>query len=261
MLPAQIYHKVPSDFEGMEDVLTSSVFALLRYLPAQLACHLLTKWAKIPVQRDWPEVDFWPRYPTPAGFHIFIDTSKSKDQIDRGRTEPDVMIRTQEWLVLVEVKYQSHLDPAYDQLSREFAIGYRLAKDEGRRFRLLVVTANTLEPRPGGVELKTGVRQALTQVRDAGGSITQEMIASVPDSLRWTSWHQVYKTVARISATPYVAEHNRQLLGDVCQLLEMRGLKPYTSRPLADVMKHWESVGIPEDAWRLPIPYHYNTAS
>ena len=42
MLLAQLHRKVPSEFEGMEDVLTSSVFALLKYLPSRLACKLMS---------------------------------------------------------------------------------------------------------------------------------------------------------------------------------------------------------------------------
>jgi hypothetical protein len=48
MLSARLRHKVPREFEGMEDVLTSSVFALLRTLPRCLASYLLTKWADVP---------------------------------------------------------------------------------------------------------------------------------------------------------------------------------------------------------------------
>jgi hypothetical protein len=76
MLPAQLHHKVPRGFEGMEDVLTSRVFALLRYLPHPLAPYLLGRWAyglfqpdplrPNPLQPDASRVDFWPSYPTPA---------------------------------------------------------------------------------------------------------------------------------------------------------------------------------------------------
>lgn len=97
MLSAQLNRKVPFEFEGLEDVLTSSVFTLPRYLRAQLAGRLMTQWAEIPKQQQ-PEVEFWPRYATPSGFHTLI----GEDRPDRGDTEPDVVIRTQEWLVLVD---------------------------------------------------------------------------------------------------------------------------------------------------------------
>lgn len=261
MLSAQLSHKVPTEFEGMEDVLTSSVFALLRYLPAHLACHLLSRWAKIPVQQGQPEVDFWPRYPTPAGFGVFLDLAEQEEPLGRGDTEPDVVIRTPEWLVLVEVKYQSHLDHDYDQLGREFAIGYRQANREGLDFRLLVLTANALEPRPAGIELKTGVQQALSKVLEMDGDVIEGMISSVPDALRWINWQRVYRSLSQTSAVPYIAEHNRRLLEDTCQLLGMRGLKPYSSRPLLEAMKRWDRADIADEAWRLPMSYRYATRS
>lgn len=261
MLSAQLSHKVPTEFERMEDVLTSSVFALLRYLPAHLACHLLTRWAKIPVQQGQPQIDFWPRYPTPVGFDIFLDVAEQEEPPNRGDTEPDVVIRTPEWFVVVEVKYQSHLDHDYDQLGREFAIGYRQATRDGLDFRLLVVTANALEPRPAGIALRTGVQQALRKVLERDGDVPGGMISSVPDALRWISWQQVYRILSQTTAVPYIAEHNRHLLGDTCRLLEMRGLKPYSSRHLFEAMKRWDRADIADEAWRLPMNYRYTTRS
>lgn len=247
MLAAQLHNKMRRAFEDKEDVLTSSLFALLRYLPRDLASYLLTKWADIPIQQGPVEVAFWPSYPTPSIFGIFIGSS------DRGETEPDVVIRTGEWLVVVEVKYLSHLDPAYDQLGREFAIGYELAEREGRHFRLLVVTADVLPPRPGGLDLVTGIQCALTEVRHDKGRVSDEMIASVPLSLQWTSWHRIYDTLLRTTARPDAPVHSRRLLEDARALLELRGLRPYSIAPLARAMNRWDRVGIPDDAWRSPM--------
>jgi hypothetical protein len=264
MLVAQLHHKVPLQVEEMEDVLTSSVFALLRYLPRPLASALLARWTYVPLQPDMPVVDFWPRYPTPMGFGIFLDGARAEPR-DRGETEPDVVIRTAEWLVLVEVKYRSHLDPAYDQLGRELAIGHRLAKEEGRRLRLLVVTADVLRPRPGGQDLVVGTQRALARVRDGGGSVTTEMIASVPVALRWISWQRIYKALARTAAHSdgaaqlEVSAHHRRLLEDTCALLELRGLRPYSARRLARAMARWDRAAIPDNAWRSPMCYRYRT--
>jgi hypothetical protein len=260
MLLAQLHHKVPLHVEDMEDVLTSSVFALLRYLPPPLASYLLAKWADIPLQPAPLVVEFWPQYPTPPGFGVFLDASARAEPCNRGETEPDVVIRTDEWLVLVEVKYRSHLDPAYDQLGRELAIGHRLAKEESRRLRLLVVTADVLRPRPGGQDLVVGTQRALARVRDAGGSVTGEMIASVPVALRWISWQRVYKSLSRPAARADVSPHHRRLLEDICRLLELRGLRPYSARPLARAMERWDRAAISENAWRWPIPYRYRMA-
>lgn len=244
MLPAQLHRKVPLQFEGMEDVLTSSIFGVLRYVPGGLARRLLRLWADVPLTSDLPAVVFWPRYPTPAGFMIFLDGAGVGEDSSRGDTEPDVVIRTGEWLVLVEVKYRSQLDSAYDQLGREFAIGYRLAEREGRRFRLLVVTADVLPPRPEGVDLTKGLRLALGQVLDIGGGVSEEMIESVPTALRWVSWQGIYRTLSRSCGLPHVSPHNRRLLGDACNLLELRGLKPYSTKLLMRAMNDWDRSGI-----------------
>src|SRR5262245_38287177 len=143
MLLAQLHRKVPSQFEGMEDVLTSNIFGLFKYLPDHLAGELLADFAKIAVPPAPLQLQLWPRHPTPPGFHLLADLDEPEEFTERGDTEPDVIITTQDWLVLAEAKYRSSLDEEYDQLGREFAIGYRLAKSENRRFRLLVVTAHT----------------------------------------------------------------------------------------------------------------------
>ena len=162
MLLAQLHRKVPSEFEGIEDVLTSSAFALLKYLPDQLACKLLAKWADIPPGQARPQLEFWPHYPTPPGFPSPGVEAEQDELTTRGDTEPDVVIRTQDWLLLVEVKYRSPLDDAYDQLGREFAIGYRLAEQEALPFKMLVITAHTLPPKPAGIDLTDGLQQALS---------------------------------------------------------------------------------------------------
>jgi hypothetical protein len=241
----------------MEDVLTSSVFALLRYLPPELGCSLLASWADLPIPRRAPEVQFWPRHSTPPGFGIFLDATEDEARLDRGESEPDVVVRTKEWLVLVEVKYGSQLGETYDQLSREFAIGYQLAQAENRGFKLLVLTANVLPPTPAGLDLANGVQLALRTVRDAGGAVADPMLASVSQSLRWTSWRRVYESLLELSANPATAEHIRRLLADTCQLLEVRGLKPYSDRPLVDAVVRLATAGISDDAWRLAMPYRY----
>jgi hypothetical protein len=85
MLSARLRHKVPREFEGMEDVLTSSVFALLRTLPRCLASYLLTKWADVPPQPDPPQVDFWPCHPTPAGCRVSSASAVGAIWCDAGR--------------------------------------------------------------------------------------------------------------------------------------------------------------------------------
>jgi hypothetical protein len=262
MLLAQLRRKVPIEFEGMEDVLTSSVLGLLKYLPDQIACALLAEFAAIPPSQGPLQLELWPRYPTPPGFPCpTAKTEQEEESVSRGDTEPDAMITAKNWLVLMEAKYRSPLDETYDQLGREFAVGYQLAKETGRRFRLLVITGHTLQPTPAGLDLVTGVRSALTAASAGLGDAAAEMIAAVPDSLRWTNWQGLYEILLAVCGNQNNQDHIRQLLGDVCQLLELRGLKPYDSRPIARAQIQWEEAGIPDEMWSLPIAYRYRVTS
>lgn len=262
MLLAQLHRKVPSEFEGMEDVLTSSVFGLLKYLPDRIACALLAEFAAIPLPQGPIQLELWPRYPTPPGFRSPAGTAEREGQPpSRGDTEPDAMITTKEWLVLMEAKYRSPLDETYDQLGREFSVGHRLAQDTGRRFRLLVVTGHTLQPTPADLDLVTGVRNALTAASTGLGDVAAEMAAAVPASLHWTNWQQLYSILSKVCGDRQISDSTHRLLEDVCRLLELRGLKPYDNLSIASALTRWERAGIPDEAWSLPAAYRYRTAS
>jgi len=259
MLLAQLHRKVPSEFEGMEDVLTSSVFGLLKYLPDQIACRLLAEFAAIPLPQDSLQLELWPRHPTPPGFARPFATAQVEEPASRGDTEPDAVITAKDWLVLMEAKYRSPLDDAYDQLGREFAVGYRLAQDAGRRFRLLLVTAHTLQPTPGGRDLATGVQQVLSEASAGLGDAAAEMIGAVPTSLHWTNWQQLYSILSKACGDQDISDSTRRLLKDVCRLLELRALKPYDNRSIATALTRWQEEDIPNELWSLPVAYRYRT--
>jgi hypothetical protein len=262
MLLAQLERKVPSEFEGMEDVLTSSVFGLLKYLPDQLACELLAECAAIPLPQGPLQLKLWHRYPTPPGFRSpAVTADREEESAIRGATEPDAVIETGDWLVLMEAKYRSPLDTTYDQLGREFAVGYRLAQNAKRRFRLLVITGHTFPPTPAGFDLETGVRNALAAASAGLGDAAAEMITAVPTSLHWTNWQQLYSIMLRACDHQDISGSTRRLLEDVCRLLELRGLKPYDNRPIANVLDRCDRAGIPDDAWSLPVAYRYRLVS
>lgn len=260
MLLAQLKHKVPAEFEGMEDVLTSSAIGVIKYLPDDLACALLAEFACTPGLTEPLDVDLWPHYPTPPGFVSPTKLPNDDDEPDaRGDTEPDAIIRTKDWLILVEAKYRSAVDSSYDQLGREFAVGYRLARKERRQFRLLLVTATTLPPSPGNVDLQTGLMDALSAASARlGRAEAQQMIAEVESSLLWTNWQSLYNIVlAKFCSGNAVASSAERLLNDVCKLLELRGLRPYDIEPMRRAMDLWKASGIPEGAWLAGLPYRY----
>lgn len=261
MLLAQLEHKIPTEYEGMEDVLTSSVIGLLKYLPHDVGGSFLAKLADIPLPQGSLNIELWPRYPTPAGFRRPSDPQGDAEGADRGDTEPDAVITAGQWLILIEAKYRSPLDETYDQLGREFAIGFQLAQRDSRRFRLVVVTANTLQPAPSGVDLVTGVSGALRDASASRGGEAERMIATVLSSLRWTNWQRLYTLFAEVAADQTTPASVRELLADVCRLLELRGLKPYDSQSLAAAMIRWDAAAIPDELWSSPVAYRYAVVS
>jgi hypothetical protein len=258
MLQAQLHHKVPREFEGMEDVLTSSTIGLLSHLPGSLAASVVAELAHIRIDDEIVQVALWPNYATPPGFRTSAhwDDGSEENDSDRGRTEPDAVLSSPGWLVVVEAKYHSLLDEEYDQLGREFVIGLNEARKDGRNYRLLVLTANTLEPRPAGMSLIEGVKGAIAK---AQGDRAAEMMAAVPDSLRWTKWHRLYQVLKSKTNDSGYEPHTRQLLLDACKLLEMHGLVPYDGTAIAPLMRKWQSSGIREEAWASPLVYRSRT--
>jgi len=127
VLPSKLHETVldgpQSTWRDVEDILTSDFFGVLDYLPrkpflASFVAHV----ALLNPQVETPAVDgidwdasyflFWPRIPM------------------RGEnTEPDVVIVTGKWVLVIEVKLDSALGT--DQPQREFAVGKILAEDCG----------------------------------------------------------------------------------------------------------------------------------
>jgi len=258
MLQAQIHHKVPREFEGMEDVLTSSTIGLLGYLPSTLAAAVVAELAQIRPGKETVEVRLWPTYATPPGFRTSAhpDDDAEESGSVRGGTEPDAVLTGAGWLVVLEAKYHSPLDDEYDQLGREFAIGFNKAKRKGLRLKLLVLTAHTLQPRPAGVSLVQGVQRAIAKSQ---GGEAADMAAAVPDSLRWTNWQRLYRILENRAGHSSYPPHTRQLLGDACRLLELHGLIPYDGTGIEKAMLAWGRAGIPEEAWASPLVYRSRT--
>lgn len=262
MLLAQLNRKVPSEFEGMEDVLTSSIFGLLRYLPTETACVLLAEFAGIELPPGPVQLKLWPRYHTPPGFvDTFLENTRDEELPTRGETEPDAVIVTKDWLVLLEAKYRSRLDDNYDQLGREFALGYREAKKDELQFRLLVVTSDTRQPMPGNMDLVSGIREALERASVVLGSEAEKMIAAVPNSLHWINWQSIYRILEETHRNRKYQDSIGRLLEDICLLLELRGLKPYDFLSIIRAMSEWEETEIPDEIWLSPITYRYITTA
>lgn len=126
MLKAQIRSKIGilgSSWQDLEDILTGDFFGTLDYLPRQpFLCSFMDWIESLNTQVihppregvDWDasEIIFWPRV---AGEDEWV--------------EPDVVIVTDRWVLVVEVKLDSGLGA--DQPWREYCIGNEIARERG----------------------------------------------------------------------------------------------------------------------------------
>jgi len=103
MLQAFLKNKLKdSSFEPSEDSLTSSVFGLMQYLPAQTMWNLLRescvdKSSLVEISGDLREIDFWPNW-----------VAKGKDISNERFVEPDVFCEFENFDLIVEAKRGDH---------------------------------------------------------------------------------------------------------------------------------------------------------
>lgn len=149
MLMALLKGKLSREQENMEDILTSSVFGLLQYLPPEVALLPLLRLARTPEGArplaDLPdgtlaEYEFWPQWDKGGG----------------ASCEPDLVLRLalpdgSRKLVLIEAKFHSaksvgaeHEEraPLNDQLAREWDNLTLYAREEGAGPLLVYLTAH-----------------------------------------------------------------------------------------------------------------------
>ena len=215
----------------MEDVLTATVIGLLKYLPAKARACILNE---ITDGRCGTCEDFqlvlWPHFATPHG--CVSTDCKGECDGDRGVTEPDALLRFRDGLILVEAKYRSHLDEAYDQLCREARIA--LSQAGSGVCTLLIVTAGACEPTPGNTSLREGVQRAVQLSLEREGRFNEavELATKAAESVRWVGWRSFYRVYKRVLEDDDLSTEAKALLSDACELLALRNLKPFSSTAL-----------------------------
>lgn len=194
MFQALVHGKLSREQENLEDILTSNVFGVLRYLEPMSGLVPFLRDARSPDDVPNPllalsdpvqaSLEFWPALQGRRG----------------GFCEPDVLIRLdgaskQRWLVGVEVKYRSGksssgepLDSVHltDQLAREWDALVRVAEGERRAPMLIYLTAEFGMPRDA-------LWESGREYQRLGG---QE------GAFRcfWLSWHRLPAVFAKTSA-------------------------------------------------------------
>ncbi len=218
MLQAFLKGKLSREQENLEDLLTSSVFGLLAYLPAERGLLPLLRLAiyedgtAVPLLQasdlTVTSLEFWPTYQT--------------DGV--GPTEPDVIVHVEDMIgqkhsMLIEVKLWSGKssgagDDAHeirDQLAREWCVLVDRCKQERSQPHLIYVTA---DPRYPVLEIDESIKEFISK--------RVALNSAFPLRCAWVSWTTV-ATAFRNS--PELA------LRDVSRLCERLDLVPFGGIP------------------------------
>lgn len=246
MLQALLRGKLSYVQENAEDILTSSVFGLLSYLPpdeglipllrlAQRKDSRRVEWLLGPLQIL--QIEFWPTY---------------RDGPD-GWLEPDVMIWVQDangqkHLVLIEVKLWSGKSVVQrqdasslgDQLAREWSLLARLCEHGDAIPLLLFVTADRLYP---SIEVQESEQEYSSKL--------PTLSATYPFTCSWISWLQV--------TSAFEASESRALR-DIALSCRKLDLVPFEGiSPIAPTGRLWSfAEGVDQYSFMMtPIPIEW----
>lgn len=193
-----------------EDLVTSTVFGLLSYLPRGRGLGALFQ----TLVGDHPPTEavsltFWPE--------------------DSG-TEPDVVLETQHAIVLIEAKLDAPFGS--NQLGREWLWLLRRVKqreaaaaaqaEESPRLMIVTITRRPL----GDVELRRRISADLLELRSVLPGPTE-------NEVRATTWHEIADLILQSRSTELEA-HADTILDDLDYFLRSRGLRepPFDAWPM-----------------------------
>ena len=205
-----------------EDLLTSDVFGCLRYLPFEKGFQKILTQAQLYIDQkkllciknsdENVSVEFWPRL--------------------ENNSEPDVLIRNGDHLIMIEVKYLSgksgHYEPnqdsedsmeaaSSDQLARLFR-GLLSDKSNYSRCSLIYLTAHRILPKK---DIEDGYKEL--------DELSDDTRHEYKDNVYWLSWFEVYKTVGRLldESSEIQDKFWRIVLSDVKELLNRKSLRQF----------------------------------
>ncbi len=193
MYQAELCGKLPSRLSKSEDILTSNVFSFMKY--ADRLIFLRTYLDSLGVRvsdQDAKKAEFlfWPMY---------------DDQ-----TEPDIVLIVGEYYLLIEAKYRSAFAPVQKldqhQLMREYAGGKEEADRFGKRFKLIVITADSF--------FESGLFGNLPQW--------------LQKKIVWTNWQAVTNLLNKIIETiPGIPVGEKAFAQDLINLLIQKRLRTF----------------------------------
>ena len=193
MYLAELHGKLPSKIERMEDILTSNVFSFFKYSTREifLRGYLNKLGFNISNQEcNVAEFIFWPRF--------------------EENTEPDLVLMVGNYYLLIEAKYFSgfaaETKKTKAQLLREIEGGRLEARNYGKDFKLIVITADHYYK-----ENKFKI-------------IPSDFIPH----FKWTNWQSVSSFLYNIlESSRYIEKQERGFALDLYNLLDQKNLRDF----------------------------------
>jgi len=193
MYLAELYGKLPSRIERMEDILTSNVFSFFKYSTREifLKGYLNKLGFNISNQEaNEAEFIFWPRF--------------------EKNTEPDLVIIVGDYYLLIEAKYFSgfgkETKKTRAQLLREIEGGKLEAKNYGKDFKLITITADYY------------YKESKFEV----------IPSDFTPHFKWTNWQSVSSFISSIlESNKNVKKQERDFASDFYNLLDKKNLREF----------------------------------
>jgi hypothetical protein len=200
MYLAELHGKIPSRFKRMEDLLTSNIFSFFKYADRQVFLRNYLKQLGIelsPKEVKDAEFRFWPS----------LDDN----------TEPDLVIVAGRHYLMFEAKYFSDFGVETDkrkaQLLREIDGGIMDARNEGKVFKLIAITADHYYK------------------KNKFSIITEKQLKF----LKWTNWQQITAFLQSILEGVEIISHtDRAFALDLYSLLVKKNLRDYIGISIFD---------------------------
>lgn len=208
MYIAELKGKIPSNFEKMEDILTSNVFSFFKY--SDRTIFLKSFLNKLNIQANDRELNetefiFWPIY--------------------EDGTEPDLVMLVGDYYLLFESKYFSDFGKktftledqlekeALDyQLVRETVEGSKAAKEIGKHFFIIAITADYYF-KPERFEFKDDVKEDVKKAFNR--------------YFKWINWHTITELLLSLIEEQPKSLPNLLFANDLYQLLDKKKLRAF----------------------------------
>lgn len=193
MYMAELRGKLPSRIERMEDILTSNVFSFFKYSTREtfLKGYLNSLDFNVSNQEaNEAEFIFWPRF--------------------EEYTEPDLVMVVGDYYLLIEAKYFSgfaqETEKTEAQVLREIEAGKSEAKNRGKDFKLIVITADHYYKEN---KFKT-------------------ILSDFRPHFKWTNWQLVSSFLYSIlESSKNIKKPERDFASDLYRLLDKKNLRDF----------------------------------